>query len=131
MEVCTEKIVSDTKAKEIVGITAKGNKSTSSKFKPGRTYFNPSLKIHKLEPDDIKPGCDIPARLITCLQESTTKRSDVYVTDKWLKSLEKDYCNDLVKDTTDSLIWLEKMNADAKKMFSEFHTIHLRFRLLI
>ena len=58
--------------------------------------------------------------MITCLQESTTKRSDVYVTDKWLKSLEKDYCNDLVKDTTDSLIWLEKMNADAKKCSKNF-----------
>ena len=68
--------------KEVVGITKKGNKSTASRFKYGKTYFVPSLKIHKLKPEDIKPGTDIPARLITCLQESVTNRSDVYVVEK-------------------------------------------------
>ena len=72
------------------------------------------LKIHKLKPEDIKPGTDIPARLITCLQESVTKRSDVYVVEKWLKSLERDYCTDLVTDTTNSLKWLEMCNEKAK-----------------
>ena len=107
--------VSETEAKQIVGITEKGNKSTASRFKPGQTYFTASLKIHKMKPDHIKPGCDIPARLITCLQEGVTKRSDVYIAEQWLKELQTDYCQDLVKDTTDSLIWLEEMNVKAKQ----------------
>ena len=36
-----------------------------------------------------------------------TKRSDVFIADKWLKELERDYCTDLVKDTTESLVWLD------------------------
>ena len=64
--------------------------------------------------EDLRPGCVIPARIITCLQESVTKRSDVYIADTWLKSLEKDYCVDLVKDSSDTLIWLEKINNTAK-----------------
>ena len=77
--------VSETEAKQIVGITENGNKSTASRFKPGQTYFTLSLKIHKMKPDHIKLGCDIPARLITCLQEGVTKRSDVYIAEQWLK----------------------------------------------
>ena len=108
--------VSDTEAKEIAGITEKGNKSTSSKFKPGDTYFSPSLKIHKCEPKDLVPGCDVPARLITCMQEGVTKRSDVYIAEKWLMKLQKDYCKDLVEDTNDTLRWLEEMNTKTKKL---------------
>ena len=96
--------VSETEAKEIVGVTANNNKSTSSRFKYGRTYPVPSLKIHKLKPEELVPGADIPARLITCLQEGVTKRSDVFLVERWLQDLEKDYCEDLVKDTNASLI---------------------------
>ena len=102
--------VSPEEAKKVVGITYEGNKSTASRFKYGRTYFVPSLKIHKLSPEDLKPGVDIPVRLISCLQEGVSKRSDVYVAQKYLKDLEKDYCKDLVKDTTETLVWLEKFN---------------------
>ena len=102
--------VSEIEAQEIVGITKNNNKSSAARFKPGRTYFRPSLKIHKLKPEDLKPGCDIPIRLITCLQQSVTSRSDIYSTRKWLKELEKDYCSDLVKDTNQSLLWLKNMN---------------------
>ena len=112
--------VSEVEAKAIVGITEFDNKSTASRFKPGQTYFVPSLKIHKLKPEDIKPGCNIPARLITCLQEGVTKRSDVFIADKWLKQLEKDYCKDLVKDTTESLIWLEELNTKAQQSSVHF-----------
>ena len=118
-----ENFVSDIEAKEIVGLTLKNNKSTASKFKPGRTYFVPSLKIHKLPVDAIKPGCEIPARLITCLQESVTSRSDIFITSKWLKELERDYCSDLVKDTTDTLVWLddiEKLTMASKNNFTPF-----------
>ena len=112
--------VSVQEAKEIVGITEKNNKSTASRFKPGRTYFVPSLKIHKLKPEELVPGVDIPARLITCLQQGVTKRSDVYLVEKWLKSLERDYCEDLVTDTTDTLIWLENCDKRAKSTSKNF-----------
>ena len=44
----SEGFVTEHEAKQIVGITERGNKSTASRFKPGTTYFVPSLKIHKL-----------------------------------------------------------------------------------
>ena len=96
--------VTNQETKEIVGLNEKWKKSTSSRFKYGKTYFNPSLKIHKMKTEELIPGCKIPARLITCLQESVTKRSDIYIANKWLKPLEKQYCSDLVKDSTESLI---------------------------
>ena len=60
--------------------------------------------------DEIKNGCDIPVRFITCSQEGVTKRSDVFNTDKWLRELEKYFCKDLLKDTNETLIWLETFN---------------------
>ena len=106
--------MSEREAKEIVGITELGNKSTASRFKPGTTYYVPSLKIHKLAPEDIIPGCDIPVRLISCLQEGITKRSDVYIAHKWLKNLARDYSKDMLKDTNDALMWLEEMEKKSK-----------------
>ena len=102
------------------GITEEGNKSTSSKYKPGDTYFSPSLKIHKCDPKDLIPGCDVPARLITCLQDGVTKRSDVYIAEKWLMNLQRDYCEDLVEDTNDTLRWLEKLNSKGKATGKNF-----------
>ena len=54
--------ISNTEAKEVVGITLAGNESTASRFKYGRTYFVPSLKIHKLKPEDLIPGVGIPVK---------------------------------------------------------------------
>ena len=107
--------------------TEKNNKSTASRFKYGRTYPVPSLKIHKLKPEELIPGADIPARLISCLQEGVTKRSDVFIVQKWLQGLEKDYCTDLVKDTTASLIWLESCNDKATTYNSQFHPFTFDF----
>ena len=56
----SKRFVTEKEAKEIVGVTKNDNKSTASRFKPGRTYFSPSLKIHKLKPEEIVPNCDIP-----------------------------------------------------------------------
>ena len=122
--------ISDVEAKDIVGITLNGNKSTASRFKFGKTYFVPSLKIHKVKPEDLKPGCDIPVRLITCLQQGVTKRSDVYTASKWLKDLETDYCNDLVKDTNASLKWLEDMNGRTKHLKRKFSPFTFDFKSL-
>ena len=120
----TNKFVTEKEAEKIVGVTSKNNKSTSSLFKPGETYFHPSLKIHKMNEAEIKPGCDPPARLISCLQEGVTKRSDVFVAEKWLKNIESDFCSDIVKDTNSTLIWLDEVNSrfseSQKKNFIPF-----------
>jgi len=84
--------------------------STSPHFKPGRSYFYPSLKIHKLKKDELIPGVEPPVRLITALQDGVSKRSDVFIADRFLKDLEKDFCDDLLTDTTDALRWLENLN---------------------
>ena len=56
------------------------------------------------------PGVEPPARLVTSLRESVAKRSDVYIADRFLKQLEKDFCKDLLVDTSDALRWLELKN---------------------
>ena len=62
--------------------------------------------------EDIIPGCDPPARLITCLQNSVTNRSDIFIANEWLKPLQKDFCKDVVNDSIDVLQWLELMNLE-------------------
>ena len=100
-------------AKEVVGISdalrldgsgPSNRPSTLSMYKPGRPYFYPSPKIHKLPIDQIVPGAEPPVRLITALQEGVTKRSDVFICDRFLRPLELDYCSDLLKDTNDTLL---------------------------
>jgi len=83
--------------------------STLPHFKPGISYFYPSLKIHKLEKDLLKPGVEPPVRLITALQDGVSKRSDVFIAENYLRDLEKDYCGDLLQDNTDALVWLDSM----------------------
>ena len=99
------KFVTENEAFRTVGLTENNQKSTASIYKRGDTYFNPSLKIHKMEINDIKPGCNPPSRLITCLQDGVTKRSDVFIAEKWLKPLQKDFCMDIVEDSMDVLVW--------------------------
>ena len=108
----SNKFVSADECSKVVGLTKSGNKSTSSKFKPGDSYFVPSLKIHKMEPVDLIPekANEIPARIISCLQDGTTKRSDVFISSKWLRKLQDDYCSDLVESTNDTLLWLQILN---------------------
>ena len=52
------------------------------------------------------------------------KRSDVFITDKYLTPLEKDFCKDLLLDTSDALRWLESTNQtlspDRKKSVKSF-----------
>ena len=63
------------------------------------------------------------------MQESVTKRSDVFLAEKWLKMLEKDFCGDLVKDTTETL-WLEGINNDAKKSKRHYNPFSFDFESL-
>ena len=51
-----------------------------------------------------------PARLITALQDGITKRSDVFLADKLLGNLERDFCQDLLVDSDDALLWLDATN---------------------
>ena len=108
----TKRFVSDAEAKKVMGVTENNGKSTSSYTKPGTTYFYPMLKIHKLNKEDIKPGVNPPARLVTALQDGISKRSDLFLADRFLKELEKDYCKDLLKDTTGALRWLDELNEE-------------------
>ena len=57
--------VSDYDAQKVMGITDSNNKSTSSHFKPGISYFYPMLKIYKLSRDELKSGVTPPARLVS------------------------------------------------------------------
>ena len=54
--------------------------STSPHFKPGISYFYPSLKIHKLKKEQLIPGVEPPIRLITALQDGVTKLNQVFGT---------------------------------------------------
>ena len=101
--------ISDNPKKDGSGPT--NRPSTLSHYHPGKAYFQPSMKIHKLPKDQLKPGVEPPIRLITALQEGVAKRSDVFIAQMFLKDLEKDYCKDLLTDTTDALIWLDNINA--------------------
>ena len=91
-------------AARVMGVTKENNKSTSSRFKPGTSYFYPMLKIHKLAKEELIPGVNPPSRLVTALQEGISKRSDVFLADKFLKDLEIDFCEDLLKYTNSALV---------------------------
>ncbi len=94
----------------VVGVTENNNMSTLPIFKPGVPYYYPMLKIHKVRKEDLVPGVEPPARLVTSLREGVAKRSDVFIADRFLKGLEKDFCKDLLVDTSDALRWLDKAN---------------------
>ena len=99
-------------AYEIAGVTENNNMSTHPRFKPGIPYFYPMLKIHKMRKEQLVPGVEPPARLVTSLKDGVAKRSDVFLADRFLKPLESDYCTDLLEDTSSALRWLDKINRE-------------------
>ena len=52
------------------------------------------------------------------------KRSDVFIADRFLKALEKDYCKDLLVDSSDALRWLDaadrELSPETKKTLKCF-----------
>ena len=116
--------ISPQEAKAVMGVTENDNKSTSPHFKPGISYFYPMLKIHKLKREEITVAADPPARLVTALQEGITKRSDVFLAKSFIQHLEKDFCDDLLKDTNGALLWLDDIDRTSsvasKKSFKSF-----------
>jgi len=102
----------------VVGICDSGRPSTLSVFKPGIPYYYGLLKIHKLKDCDILPGHPVPLRLVNDLSQSATARSDKFINWKYLLPLQKDFCKDLVKDSTDALKWLEKYDGKDQTLSS-------------
>ena len=107
----SRELISAKIAHEIGGVSENNNMSTSPTFKPGIPYFYPMLKIHKLRKEELVPGVEPPARLVTSLRDGVAKRSDVYIADKFLKGLENDFCKDLLVDTSDALRLLDRTNS--------------------
>ena len=116
----TANLVGANTASNVMGISNNTNKdgtgptnalSTHPHFRPGKSYFYPSLKIHKLQKAQLVPGVEPPVRLITAMQDGITKRSDVFLADRYLRLLERDFCRDLLIDSNDALLWLEKINS--------------------
>ena len=116
--------VSSQEARAVMGVTDNNNKSTSPHFKPGISYFYPMLKIHKLRKEEVTAGANPPARLVTALQEGISKRSDVFLAKTLIQDLERDFCNDLLKDTNGALLWLDdidrKSSLQSKKTYKSF-----------
>ena len=122
-------LVSDNPRKDGLGPT--NRPSTLPHYKPSISYFTPSLKIRKLNKEQLIPGAEPPIRLITALQDSVTKRSDVYLAESILKQLEKDFCADLLTDTTDALKWLEGVNTEFEEYDkSKFRAFTFDFKCL-
>ena len=105
---------------EVIGITKDNNKSSSVYFKPGTTYFTPSLKIHQIQDRDILYSISPPARVISSLQNGNTKHTDVFIANKWLKQLE-DFCMDLAKDNNSMLKWLDSIDGSCPNEFEALH----------
>ena len=95
--------------------------STSPIFKPPTPYFYGLLKIHKLNLEQLRPGVDIPLRLINNLTRSATSRSDKFINFRYLQPLQEVFCKDLLRDSTEALCWLEDHNSDPRNSaFSSF-----------
>ena len=81
------------------------------------------LKIHKLRRDQLIPGVKPPVQLVTPLRDGVAKRSDV-IADRYLSSLQKDYCGDLLEDTSSALRWLDladrELDPEIKKTLNCF-----------
>ena len=65
--------------------------------------------IHKLTTEQLRKKEIPPCRFVTDLSQGVTARSDTFLVSKWLGPLTKDYCKDLVKDTTAALKSLDEL----------------------
>ena len=57
------------------------------------------LKIHNLSKEELIPGVNPPARLVTALQEGINNRTDVFLAERFLKNLNANFRKDLLNDT--------------------------------
>ena len=87
------------------------------------------LKIHKLQKEQLVPGVNPPARLVTALQDGISKRSDVFIAERFLKELESNYCGDLLKDTNSALSSLNMVDKNySVNDKKRYESLHIRFQ---
>ena len=67
------------------------------------------LKAHKITPQELSEKKIPPSRFVTDLSNGVTSRSDKFIVWKWLAPLARDYCTDLVKDSTEALCKLDAL----------------------
>ena len=110
---CEQSYVTTGQAKKTVGLIFKGDgnstQSTDDAIKPGIPYGYPLPKIHKLTVEELAAKKVPPARFVTDLSQGVTARSDKFLVWKWLGPLSRDYCTDLVRDSTAALLNLERL----------------------
>ena len=88
--------------------------STSDLVKPDIPYGYPLLKIHKLTETEVREKKIPPSRFVTDLSRGVTARSDKFLVWQWLGPLARDYCVDLVRDSTAALMKLEELAASGQ-----------------
>ena len=76
--------------------------------------------MHKLNLDEIKPGVDLPFRLVTALNNGPTSRADKFIAHNFLSGLAWDYCKDSLQDTTMFLQELDRVESSVDIGASDF-----------
>ena len=82
----------------------------SDLVKPDTPYGYPLLKVHKLSEAELFNKKIPPIRFVTDLSKGVTARSDKFLVWNRLGPLARDYCVDLVKDSTAALTKLEALS---------------------
>ena len=110
---CEKEYVTVDQTKKAVGVLIKNDKqntlSTKDTYKPGTPYGYPLFKVHKSTQQEIDEKKIRPSRFVTDLSNGVTARSDKFLVWKWLGPLARDYCSDLVRDSTEALCKLDSM----------------------
>ena len=98
----------------ISGQTKKGGMARGHEFVVGKPYMYPLFKLHKLSQDEILMKKIPPTRMVTSGVGGPTYRLGVFL-DMILKPVIQQYCkNELIRDSTDFLKELQKMEEDGK-----------------
>lgn len=114
-----KEFVSSEQSRGVVGLLQNDEsgaltQSTSDNIKPDIPYGYPLLKIHKLSEAELLQKKIPPSRFVTDLSRGVTARSDKFLVWKYLGPLSRDYCIDLVKDSTAALMKLEDLGASGE-----------------
>ena len=122
----TESYVTRDQIKKTVGVIMKDDSShtlsTSDQVKAGISFGYPSLKAHKVTPEDLKNKVIPPSRFVSDLSNGVTSRSDKFIVWCWLAPLARDYAVDLVKDSTGALILLDDLEKSGKISSNSLHS---------
>ena len=110
-----ETYVSPEQSRVVVGLIQNADTgaltlSTSDLVKPDTPYEYPLLKVHKFSRAELFQKKVPPSQFVTDLSRGVTARSDKFLVWNWLGPLARDYCVDLVKDSTAALTKLEALS---------------------